>query len=98
MSEGMRVDVFSDEITIAFDNVAHLSLFEGKNRPIIGELLCRNIFGEHFDRLRVQMHPSLLPPFRLCNVDHVVARFDVAWRDSEQLVDSYSSAPQHPQH
>jgi hypothetical protein len=30
-----------------------LSLFEGKNWLIIGEFLCRNVFGEHFDRLCV---------------------------------------------
>jgi hypothetical protein len=28
-------------------------LFEGKYRPIIGELLCRNVVGEHCDRLCV---------------------------------------------
>ena len=53
VSEGMGVDVFSDDRTIALDDVAHLSLFEGKYRPIIGELLCGNVFGEHFDRLCV---------------------------------------------
>ncbi len=47
------MDVFSDDRTIALDNVSHLTLFEGKNRSIIGELLCRDVFGEHFDRLRV---------------------------------------------
>jgi len=43
------MDVFSDDITIAFDNVAHLTLLEGKNRSIIVELLCGNVFGEHFN-------------------------------------------------
>ncbi len=47
------MDVFIDDGTIALDDVAHLPLFEGKNRPIIEELLCRNVFGEHFDSLRV---------------------------------------------
>src|ERR1019366_7028280 len=98
MSEGMWVDLFSDDRTVALDDVAHLSLFEGKNWPIIGELLCRNVFGEHLDRLCVQMYPPLLPSFGLRDVDHAVAGFDIAWRDGEQLVDSHSGAPQHPQH
>ncbi len=44
------------------------------------------------------MHPPLLPPFRLRDVDYVVIGFDVAWRDGEQLVDSHPGAPQHSQH
>ncbi len=40
------MDVFSNDRTIALDDVAHLSLFEGKDRPIIGEFLCRNVFGD----------------------------------------------------
>ncbi len=53
VSEGVGVDVLSNDRTIALDDVAHLSLFEGKHRPIIGELWCGNVFGEHFDRLCV---------------------------------------------
>src|SRR5665647_2648434 len=94
----MRVDVFSNDRTVMLDYVTHLSLFEGKNWLIIGEFLCRNVFGEHFDRLCVYMNPPLLPSFRLCHVYHVVVWFDVAWRDGEQLVDSYPGAPQYPQH
>ena len=96
--EGMGVDVFSNDRTIALDDVPHLPLFEGKDGPIIGELLCRNVFGEHFDRCCVQMHPPLLPSFRLRDVDHAVTGFDVARRDGEQLVDPYAGAPQHPEH
>ena len=47
------MDILSDDRTIVLDDVTHLSLFEGKNRSIIGEFLYRNVFGEHFDRLRV---------------------------------------------
>jgi len=47
------MNVLSNDRTVAFDDVAHLSLFEGKYRPIIGELLCGDVFGEHFDRLCV---------------------------------------------
>ena len=47
------MDVLSDDRPIALDDVAHLSLFEGKYRLIIRELLCGNVFGEHFDRLWV---------------------------------------------
>ncbi len=53
MSEGIGVDVLSNDRTVALDDVAHLSLFESKDRLIIRELLCRNVFGEHFDRLYV---------------------------------------------
>src|SRR5665647_1927966 len=94
----MWMDVFSNDRTVMLDYVTHLSLFEGKDRPIIGELLCGNVFGEHFDRLCVQMHPPLLPSFCLCDVDYIVARFDVAWRDGEQLIDSHTCSPEHPQH
>ena len=44
------------------------------------------------------MNPSLLPSFRLRDVDHVVIGFDIARCDGEQLADSHPSAPQHPQH
>lgn len=98
MPEGVGVDVFSDDRTIALDYVPHLTLFEGKYRPVIGELLCGNVFGEHCDRFCVQMHPPLLPSFRLSDVDHAVVCFYVAWRDSEQLVDPHASPPEHPQH
>ena len=92
------MDVFSNKRTIVLDDVPHLSLFEGKDRPIIGEFLCRNVVGEHCDRLCVQMYPPLLPSFRLRDVDHVVLWFDVAWCYGEQLVDPYASPPQHPHH
>ena len=98
MSECVGVDVFSNDRTITLDDVAHLSLFEGKYGSIIRELLCRNVFGEHFDRLWVQMNSSLLPSFRFRYVDHVVVSFDVAWRDCEQLIDSHASSPQYAQH
>ncbi len=49
----MGADALSNDRTVALDDVAHLSLFESKDRSIIGELLCRNVFGEHFDRLYV---------------------------------------------
>ncbi len=92
------VDVLSDDGTVALDDVTHLSLFEGKHRPIIGELLHRNVVGEHCDRLCIQTHPSLLPPFCLRDVDHAVIGFDVARRDGEHLVDPHAGAPQHPRH
>ncbi len=91
------MEVFSDDRTIALDDVPHLPLFEGRDGLIIRELLCRNVFGEHFDRLCVQMHSPLLPSFRLRHVDHAVVWFDVAWRDDKQLVDAHPNAPQHPQ-
>jgi len=94
----MWVNVFSDDITIAFDNVAHLSLFEGKNRSIIWELLCGNVFGEHFDRFCVQMDPPLLPSFRFRDVDYAISHFNVARPDVEQLANSHAGAPQYPQH
>jgi len=47
------MDVFSNNTPIAFDNVAHLSLFKNKDRLIIRELLRGNVFGEHFNCLRV---------------------------------------------
>ncbi len=53
VAEGMWVDVLPDDRTIALDDVPDLSLFQGKYRLIIGELLCRNVFGEHFDRICV---------------------------------------------
>ncbi len=92
------MDIFPDNRTIALDDVSHLSLFEGKNRSIIRELLCRNVFREHFDRLSVQMNPSLLPSFRLRDVDHVVIGFDVPRRDGKQLVDPHACPPEHAQH
>jgi len=85
--------IFPDDRTITLDDVSHLSLFEGKYGTIIGELLCGNVFSEHFDRLRVQMHHPLLPSFRLRNVDHVVVGLDVARRDGKQLVDTHACSP-----
>ena len=49
----MGTDVFSDDRPIALDDISHLSLFEGKYRLIIGELLFGNVVGEHCDRLCV---------------------------------------------
>jgi hypothetical protein len=45
VSEGMRMDIFSDDRTIALDYVAHSSLFEGKNRLIIWEV-CAETYSE----------------------------------------------------
>ena len=92
------MDVFSDDVTIAFDNVAHLPLFYSEYRPIVRELLCGNVFGEHFDRLSVQMNPTLLPPFRFRDVDYAISHFNVARPDVEQLANSHAGAPQYPQH
>jgi hypothetical protein len=40
----------------------------------MGELLFCNVFGEHFDRLLVQMNPLLLSSLRLRDVNYTVSR------------------------
>lgn len=45
VTESVRMDVFSDRRTVSLDDVAHLSLFEGKNRLIIGNY-CANTCSE----------------------------------------------------
>jgi len=44
------------------------------------------------------MNPSLLPSFRLRDIDHAIVGLDVAWRYGEQLIDPHPGAPEHAQH
>ena len=93
------MNIFPNDRPITFRDVSHLSLFEGKHRLIIGgELLCKDIFGEHSDRLCVQMHPPLLPTFRLGNIDYVVAGLMSLGLMLSNSLTRNASPPEHSKH
>jgi len=44
------------------------------------------------------MHPPLLSSFGFRDIDHAIAGLDVTWLNVEQLVNSNTCSPKHPQH
>ena len=58
----MGMDVLSNDITIALDEVAHQSLFEGKDRPIIGGVFVQKRIRRAFRSSLRLNEPSAASP------------------------------------